>query len=356
MPTEQLMPVMLHAFQFRAMNTKIEIALRTADMELVAKAKAFAADWFRFAEQRFSRFRTDSELSLLNRAGGKPYLVSESMLEVLSLTKHYEAVTEGAFSPFVLSAMHRAGYRDSFERMQTDPLTYSGLETPGYEPASLVHPVMVIDRGMRAVTLPQGHPIDLGGIVKSWAVNRLGIFLRTRLGIAHGLINAGGDLTTWGTRTAEGEPWTVTAEHPWEPEKSVGTVKLSGPYASAATSSKLGRSWTTASGAQHHLIDPSTMAPSRSDVVQCTVVGTHAADCEVWAKTICILGLHEGAARMARQAPGYEALVFTADGAMVLIADVASVDRRWAVPGAAVLLPSMLNAHDTTKLNREASL
>ncbi|MFB9326812.1 FAD:protein FMN transferase [Paenibacillus aurantiacus] len=330
----------LHDFRFRAMNTTVSLRIRGDDAQ-AAMAKASAVDWFRFAEQRFSRFREDSELSLLNRAAGRPTMISDTMLEVLALAELYGRVTEGTFSPFVLEALTRSGYDVSFEQVcgqsgeaSSREERASGSAAPrADESAPINSPVSALrlDRGMKAATLPSGGAIDLGGIVKSWAVQRLADYLARRLGITCGLINAGGDLTTWGV-PGDQEAWAVGIEHPWDPIRNWGTLRLSGAYRAAATSSVLGRAWNSPDGAaHHHLIDPATMRASHSDVVQCTVAGATATECEVWAKIVCILGFAEGTARMRRAGSACEVLAFTTDGRARLTAGSTPPGReeRW---------------------------
>jgi thiamine biosynthesis lipoprotein len=53
------------------------------------------------------------------------------------------------------------------------------------------------------------------------------------------------------------------------------------------------------------------MLPSNSDVVQCTVIGKNAVECEIWAKVICILGCEDGLSLFADKTDQYEALLFT---------------------------------------------
>ncbi|TYP75523.1 FAD:protein FMN transferase [Paenibacillus methanolicus] len=323
--TEETAPAggRLHDFRFRAMNTTVYLRLRASDGQ-AAKAKAAAADWFRFVEQRFSRFRPDSELCRLNRAEGRPMMVSDTMLEVLELAAHYGRVTGGTFSPFVLDALARSGYDVSYEQLRERSGEAGAHEdsrnaaaaprTADAAPSCSPISALRLDLGMKAATLPPGGALDLGGIVKSWAVERFADYLRRRLDIAAGLIKAGGDLTTWGS-PGEQEHWSIGIEHPWEPDGNWGTLRLDGDYRAAATSSVLGRSWSSPTGeTRHHLIDPATMRASRSDVAQCTVTGMAATECEVWAKVICIVGWAEGTFRLRLAGSDCEALAFTRDG------------------------------------------
>jgi thiamine biosynthesis lipoprotein len=110
--------------------------------------------------------------------------------------------------------------------------------------------------------------------------------------------------------------WEIEIDDPRRPGETLGAVKLR--RGAVATSSVLGRRWMTARGTQHHLIDPRTGQPSDSDVLQCSVAGERAAESEVAAKTVCLMGSGPGLAWLAQASPGSDALVLTRDGALKL--------------------------------------
>ena len=66
-------------------------------------------------EQRFSRFRADSELSEANRCQVHPTRVSAPFASLVERALRAAAETDGLFDPTVLPAMVAAGYDRSFE-------------------------------------------------------------------------------------------------------------------------------------------------------------------------------------------------------------------------------------------------
>lgn len=296
-----------YEYNFRAMNTRIEFKFQAADSE-VEKLIFLVENWFETVEQCFSRFRVDSELCYLNRLAGETCMVSDPMLDVLQLAELYRMKTDHVFEPFVLQALEEAGYSESFELL--------GIDKPDlklYPGGCKVQtsPLISIDVRMKSVRLPVGLHLDLGGIVKSWAVKRIATYFRMKCGVEKGLLNAGGDLLAWSDDKKGTQLWSIGIEDPWDPQKDYGVLRCN--EKSVATSSTLGRRWTNRQGTQHHLINPHTMKPSTSDTVQCTVAGDDPVECEIWSKTICILGRDEGTRLLLARAPGYEALVFTED-------------------------------------------
>ena len=61
-------------------------------------------------ETRWSRFRDDSEVSLLNREAGRPVRVSGATLALVERALEGARVTDGRYDPTVLRALERAGY------------------------------------------------------------------------------------------------------------------------------------------------------------------------------------------------------------------------------------------------------
>jgi FAD:protein FMN transferase len=289
------------------MNTEINAAFWCLEQE-IHELELRARDWFARVERRFSRFDPDSELSALNRLAGERCLISNAMLEVLMLSEEFRHSTDGIFNPLVLNALLAAGYRTSFEQL---PFVTTVRSTP----EAAVN-AMRIDTRMKSVQLPEGAQLDLGGIVKSWAVKRLAQGLQQHKELLRGMINAGGDLIVWDHRRGEAGGWEIDITHPWRNEEILDTLIIAN--SSAATSGVMRRQWHTDQGVKHHLIDTRLMDSSKSDVAQCTVYGPDITMCEVWAKVICILGCQVGLDIFLRKSPGYEALVFTRNEEMVL--------------------------------------
>ncbi|QHW32428.1 FAD:protein FMN transferase [Paenibacillus rhizovicinus] len=374
----------LTTFAFRAMNTAVSCTLSCEHKEQAEQWKQTVMSWFRYIENRFSRFRPGSELVQLNKTTGTDCLVSSAMLEVLQLTELYRKQTEGTFSPFILDALQRCGYDRSFEQLTAASGAAAALSPAAHFASAdsaidIDAPAIQINSYMQSVKLPSGAAIDLGGIVKGWAVRRLADWLRRKHGVARGILNAGGDLAVWGggplgsnespvssgteeitdigTRaTAETSAcnapaayaaspipaartkpdnsmndssplWRIAIEHPWQDEGTIGLLLL-GDGASA-TSSTLGRRWEQGGEMMHHLIDPVTLRPAASDLVQCTTSGSDPVACEIWAKTLCILGSEAGLGLLARAKPPVEALLFSRGRDIIYYGDQASLGAKW---------------------------
>jgi FAD:protein FMN transferase len=243
------------------MNTDVAVEGTEADLR----------PWFAEVEQSLSRFQADSDLSRLNRLAGRWVLVSDMLFDAVARALAAAAMTGGAFDPTILPALEAAGYGQSFDL--------------GPTPAGPAAPAgrwreVKIDHRLKAVRLPEGVRLDLGGIGKGLAVDGAMVRLAGEPGL---LVNAGGDLAV---RTAPGdEPIIIDVEDPLHFSRTLASFALHS--GAVATSSTMGRRW---GDGQHHIIDPRTGRPSDSGIVAVTVVGTCAVRAEVLAKACIVLG------------------------------------------------------------------
>ena len=88
-----------------------------------------------------------------------------------------------------------------------------------------------------------------------------------------------------------------------------------------ATSAPNRRRWQQGATAAHHLIDPRTGLPSRSNLAQVTVFAPTAEQADVTAKTAYLLGAHDGREFIAAR-PQLAAVLVAADGSLALVGDL----------------------------------
>ena len=136
--------------------------------------------------------------------------------------------------------------------------------------------------------LQDGFEIDLGGIVKEYAVDRLVSLARDK-NIQHGLVDLGGDVAVIG-RHPDDSPWQVAVRKPGRPESALATTDLY--HGGLATSGDYERFIMIDKERYSHILNPLTGWPvkglSSVSVIadQCIVAGT--------AATIAILKQDQG--------------------------------------------------------------
>lgn len=271
---------------FRAMNTDVVVAapeLGDGDERGLAMS---VEQLFRETERRFSRFLPDSELAQLNRAN-EPITVSEELMALLVRARVHSRETGGIFDAAVGMAMQAHGYDRSFA-----PGVLDRDDEPTAPPYASIG-MLEVDEERRRVTRPAHVQIDFGGFLKGLTVDRA-----AALTTAAVIVDAGGDAAIRGAPPGDAG-WIVEIEDPSDAEQIIGTITVRDQ--AVATSAANRRCWRRGEQAMHHLIDPRSRAPARTDIVQATVLAPTAELADVMAKVAFILGADDASRELARR-------------------------------------------------------
>lgn len=259
--------------EFRAMGTDCSVSVFGPGGHIEALAD-LAHQRVDLLEALWSRFRPDSELSLLNAvAGTGAREVSWETELLVHRMKEAWTATEGAFDPTVLAAVRANGYdRDLAEVMALESLRFAQAQAaPGMDAIS-------VENG--SVTLPAGVGLDPGAIGKGLAADIVvdEIFAAGATGV---LVDLGGDIALAGVPGASTQ-WLIDVRDERTKGSSGRVIRVpsSTPHAGVATSTSLTRRFADA---RHHVIDPGTGSSTDESLVQVTVSGPSAWWCEVWA-------------------------------------------------------------------------
>ena len=276
-------PRLLSRLQFEAMTTRVGFWVHGNRPDVVDGLRE-ARDFVLDVERRLSRFRPDSELSILNRSAGKgPQKVSKLLAEMVTVSLQLARQFPGLVDPTVLPALIKAGFGEGEAVGRIDSF---GVE---------------VDEEIGTVSLAPGVTLDFGGVAKGWMADKLALKLQ-EFGAC--LVDMGGDL-----RAAGDLAWPIGLENPWQPESCLGTFYLH--EGAVATSSLLVRS---RGQGRSHLIDPRTAVPVDNDLVAASVRADTALEAEGLAKATLILGGDQGRALLREKSA--RGILFGKDGRM----------------------------------------
>jgi thiamine biosynthesis lipoprotein len=223
-------------------------------------------------EARLTRFVRDSELARLNAGDGRYVPVSPEMFDMLEAALWAYQESGGLVNAAILPALTAAGYDRPFRQGLTHPASVEPMQVPGL-PA-----VLILDGTTRSVALAPGAALDLGGIAKG----ALADLLIDELG-DDAVCNLGGDLRVRGNGP-EGDGW-----HIGLCDRSAVAVRDGAVCTSGTSKRRWGQS-------MHHLIDPKTGMPVRTDLAEVSVITDVALRGEVYAKCAMLLGAAAGLA------------------------------------------------------------
>ncbi len=234
-------------------------------------------------ESEWSRFRPESQISILNAYAGKPVLVPEDVVRIVSHALHAWRLTEGLYDPTMLTELEAHGYDRSHERLA--PPDGLSISVDSARRRTSLADQIEVDVVLGSVTLPEGLAFDPGGIGKGLAAD----ILMDMVGPTTGsMIDLGGDLRVEGN-WVDGGPWPVSVADPFDIDRDMAVLRIA--RGGVATSSSLRRRWRAGDGFdRHHLLDPRTGQPSDTDLVAVTISAGTAWVADVVAKAAVIGG------------------------------------------------------------------
>ncbi|HEY5237174.1 MAG TPA: FAD:protein FMN transferase [Rhizomicrobium sp.] len=229
------------------MATPCEVRLETDDADL-AKAAGHAVEWeARRIEQKFSRYKSDSVVGLINAAGGREMAVDAETAHLLNFAAKCFQVSNGLFD--ITSGVLRRIWRfDGSDNVPANAQIRSLCQLIGWQKVTWKPP---------AIRLPPGMEIDLGGLAKEYAVDKA-LAAICEITSLPALVNFGGDLRVSGPR-AHGKRWKVAIESVDASGHAAGLLELvDGALATSGDS----RRFLLKDGVRYgHILNPRTGRP-----------------------------------------------------------------------------------------------
>ena len=196
-----------------------------------------------------SRFRPDSEISMLHDSPGTWMCVSDLLFDALVVALDVAEQTQGIVDPTIATCIESLGYDRDFALVpdQGPELHAAPRPAPGWRSICL-------DHASRRVLVPSGARIDLGATAKALAADRIA---REIASLGTGvLLSMGGDISVAGPAPDGGWPIGL-AEVSSSPAADADQV-VALHSGGLATSSTMSRRWRRGRSVKHHIVDPRT--------------------------------------------------------------------------------------------------
>ena len=213
---------------------------------------------------RYNTYSGVTNVMTLNENPTATHMVDEELFELLTLSKEYHALTNGYFDitmgPVLdiwsdhLEACNERGDCS----VPSDATLNAAGEHVGIDKLTL-------NEDTREVTMQENMNLNLGGVAKGYATNKLSDLLKSYDEIESFLINAGtSNIEVYGEHpTRDSKLWHVGVTDPTNPNNPYGYagVKLDSGT-SLVTSGDYVRYFEVDGQRYHHLINPNTLEPS----------------------------------------------------------------------------------------------
>ena len=267
------------------MGNRFEITVLEPDENRAAWLIELAIAEIRRIEGLLSTFLPESETNRINdMAGITPVEVSGEMIALIQRAQRISALTQGAFD---------LSYGSIDKRLWNFDLTMKSLPDAAIARKSvrlINFKNIEVDPLNRTVFLKEkGMRIGFGGIGKGYAADRAKEVL-VKEGVSSGIVNASGDLTTWGNQE-NGEPWTIGIADPNVANHLFSYINITDM--SVATSGNYEKFVEINGKRYSHTIDPRTGMPV-SGIKSVTIISPFAELSDALATPVMIMGTDIG--------------------------------------------------------------
>lgn len=283
------------------------------DITVVAKDSIEANGYIDLAVEEISRIERlisswdeNSQTSEINRnAGIKPIQVDTELFNLIQRSIGISRLTDGAFDISYASMDNIWRFDGSMTVMPSEEHIKTSVDKVGFQN-------IILDPEKSTVYLKfEGMKIAFGAIGKGYAADRAKDLLMSK-GVTSGIVNASGDMNTWG-KQPDGKEWKVAITNPLDKNKvfallpiTNGAVVTSGNY----------EKYVMFNGVRYtHIIDPRSGYPANG-IISVTVFAPKAELADALATSVFVLGKEVGLNRI-EQLPMVECIIIDDKGNII---------------------------------------
>lgn len=266
------------------MGSRFDISVVEKDSIKATKFIDIAITEISRIEKIISSWDKNSETSQVNNnAGIKPIKVSTELFNLIKRAISISKLTDGAFD-ISYASMDRIWKFDG--SMKTIPLKekiQQSVIKVGFQN-------IILDEVKQTVFLKiKGMKIGFGAIGKGYAADKAKKLLISK-GVKAGIINASGDMNTWG-KQPNGKDWTIAITNPLNKSKAYGVFPITN--GAVVTSGNYEKFVIFDNKRYAHIIDPRTGYPTNG-IISVTVFASSAELADALATSVFVMGFDVG--------------------------------------------------------------
>ncbi|EKQ55469.1 MULTISPECIES: FAD:protein FMN transferase [unclassified Clostridium] len=270
-------------FEFFCMGTNVIQRIYSVNAKKIA---ILVENELKRLENLMSFYISYSDVGRLNSEAGQAEVpLSKETFEVIKKAKDYSELCNGAFDITIAPLVKLWGIFSKDQRVPSKNEINNILSLTNYKDI-----ILNIEKNSAKLSRV-GQKIDLGAIAKGYAADRI-IDIYKKNSVESGFINIGGNVLTLGNKP-DSSPWSIGIQNPFQIRgEFIGIVKISDE--TVVTSGDYVRYFEKDKIRYHHILDPRTGYPAKSDLISATIIGKSSIEADSLSTAIFILGLREG--------------------------------------------------------------
>jgi thiamine biosynthesis lipoprotein len=285
MPKQNMVEQLIFKRSSKLMGNHFELSAVAASEKWANEKIEAGINEIKRIEKLLTTFSEDSETNQVNQnAGIKPVPVSRETFNLIKRSIRISEVTQGAFDITYGSIDKRLW---NFDHNMT---SLPDKDTAKKMVRLINFRNIILDEEKCTVFLREdGMRIGFGGIGKGYAAERAKQVMKD-LGVKSGVVNASGDMSTWGIQP-DGKKWTVGIANPDSSHDIFSYMTITDM--AVATSGNYEKFIMVNGKKYSHTINPRTGLPV-TGIKSVTIITTNAEVADAMATPVMIMGINAG--------------------------------------------------------------
>jgi len=269
----------------KLMGNRFEFSVVSEDLDWAAQRIEAAISEVKRIEQLLTTFNDNSQTNEINRnAGIKPVYVDKEVFDLITRSLKISTLTQGAFD------ITYGSIDKSLWNFDVNMRSLPSAEMASKSVRLINYRNVMLDTANNTVFLKEkGMRIGFGGIGKGYAADKAKQLMQSQ-GVMGGIVNAAGDLVTWGLQP-DGKPWTIAIADP--DQSSIPFSMLNISDMAIATSGNYEKYVMIDGKKYSHTIDPVTGLPV-SGIKSASIICPSAELADAMATPLMVMGVRVG--------------------------------------------------------------
>lgn len=258
-------------------------------------------------EKLLSRTISTSDIGKINAAKGETTTVSQETAKLIEDALKVGEETNGDFDISVGQLSDLWNFTSDSPKVPSADSIFKALGSVGYKNVTL--------NGNDVTISNENTHLDLGAVAKGYIADKLADLAKKK-GVTSGIINLGGNVVAIGAKP-DGSPWKIGIELPYSGQSQViGFVEIKDK--TVVTSGIYERFFEEDGVKYHHVIDPKTGYPKKTDIVSVSILSDKGNSklCDLYSTSCLLLG-KEKAIEFMKDKAGFEYCIIDSDNNII---------------------------------------
>ena len=246
-----------------------------------------------------------SEISKINKNAGRSYVkVSDNTYYVIKESINFSKISNDTFDISIGPIIDLWSIGTDNAKLPSNKEISNKLSLVNYKN------ILFDDKNKSIKLVNKNMKIDLGGIAKGYAADKICDYLKNDENLENALINLGGNIYVLGNKE-NNKPFSIGIQDPTKPRgNSIGNIKVSNQ--SVVTSGIYERYFEKNNKIYHHMLNPHTGYPFDNNLSSVTIISNKSMTGDALSTTVFGLGIEKGL-KLVQNLDNVDAIFITKD-------------------------------------------